>query len=102
MMQLCERTVKGGVLMSGKYCSYISATLCFLTLLPLTLAAIHWLQGPLEFLLGVHPHLPCLLSGLGVIAALFGKKGDWKFNLVLFNTLSLSLYLILITNLSIF
>ena len=79
--------------------SYISAGLLLLTMLPLTFAAIHWFPKPLELLLSVHLHLPCLLSGLGVVAALFGAKGDLRFNLVLFNVLTLSLYLIFITDL---
>ncbi|MGE6370048.1 hypothetical protein ACQKDB_13055 [Planococcus kocurii] len=61
---------------------------------------IHWFEGPLEFLLNLHLHLPNLLSGLGVVTALIGKKGDLKFNLVLFNMLSLSLYVILTAHLN--
>lgn len=92
-------TSKGGVLMNEKCLSCISAGLFLLTMIPLTLAAIHWFHGPLEFLLSLHLHLPCILSALGVVAALVGAKGDLRFHLVLFNVLSLSLYLIFSTNL---
>ncbi|MDQ0427354.1 hypothetical protein QOZ98_000179 [Planomicrobium stackebrandtii] len=77
----------------------ISAGLLLLTMLPLTLAAIHWFHTPLELLLSFHLHFPCFLSGAGIVAALIGAKGDLKFNLVLFNVLTLSLYLIFSTNL---
>lgn len=84
--------------MNEKCLSCISAGLFLLTMLPLTLAAVHWYEGPLEFLLSLHLHLPCVLSGLGIVAALIGAKGDLKFNLVLFNMLTLSLYLIFSTS----
>lgn len=87
--------------MNEKCFSCISASICLLTLLPLTLAAIHWFQGPLEFLLNVHPQLPSLLSVVGLVSALIGIKGDLKLNLVLFNFLSLSLYVILTINLNV-
>lgn len=83
----------------NKCLSCISAGLFLLTTLPLTLAAIHWFYEPLEILLSFHLHLPCVLSALGILAALTGTKGDIKFNLVLFNLLTLSLYLIFITQL---
>ncbi|ANU13135.1 hypothetical protein B481_0485 [Planococcus halocryophilus Or1] len=86
--------------MTEKCFSCISASICLLTLLPLALAAIHWFQGPLEILLNVHLYLPSLLSVLGVGAAIIGIKGDLKLNLVLFNVLSLSLYVILTINLN--
>ncbi|WP_142829968.1 hypothetical protein [Planococcus soli] len=79
--------------------SCISASMLFLTMLPLTLAAIHWFNKPLELLMSFHLHFPCFLSGFGIVAALIGAKGDMKFNLVLFNVLTLSLYLIFSTNL---
>lgn len=85
--------------MKGKCLSCISAGLFLLTMLPLTLAAIHWFYKPLEMLLSLHLHLPCVLSGLGVVAAMIGAKGELKFNLVLFNVLTLSLYLIFSTSL---
>lgn len=85
--------------MNGKCLSCISAGLLLLTILPLTLAAIHWFNKPLELLLSFNEHLPCVLSGLGIVAALIGAKGDIKFNLVLFNVLTLSLYLIFTTHL---
>ncbi|MBT2570838.1 hypothetical protein [Planococcus sp. ISL-110] len=85
--------------MYKKYFSYISAVLLLLTMLPLTLAAIHWFHEPLELLLSLHLHLPCFLSGLGVLAALIGTKGDLRFNLILLNVLTLSLYLIFLTDL---
>lgn len=87
----------GGVPMNEKCLSCISAGLFLLTMLPLTLAAIHWFHTPLEMLLSLHLHFPCVLSGLGILAALIGAKGDLKFNLVLFNVLTLSLYLIFST-----
>ena len=85
--------------MNEKCLSCISAGLFLLTMIPLTLAAIHWFQKPLELLLSFHLHLPCVLSGLEIAAAWIGAKGDLRFNLVLFNVLSLSLYLIFSTNL---
>lgn len=85
--------------MKGKWLSYISAVLFLSTMLPLMLAAIHWFHKPLEILLSLHLHLPCVLSSLGIVAAVFGAKGDLKFNLVLFNTLTLSLYIIFSTSL---
>ncbi|ANU10960.1 hypothetical protein A1A1_08109 [Planococcus antarcticus DSM 14505] len=85
--------------MYKKCFSWISAGLLLLTMLPLTLAAIHWFHKPLELLLVFHLHFPCVLSGLGVVAALIGAKGDIKFNLVLFNLLTLCLYLIFSTGL---
>ncbi|MGH2317896.1 hypothetical protein ACRC6Q_09000 [Planococcus sp. SE5232] len=85
--------------MNGKCLSCISAVLFLLTMLPLSMAAIHWFYKPLEILLSLHLHLPCVLSGLGIVAAMIGAKGDLRFNLVLFNVLTLSLYLIFSTSL---
>lgn len=85
--------------MNEKCLSCVSAVLFLLTMLPLTLAAIHWFHKPLEILLSFHLHFPCVLSSLGIVAAMIGAKGDLKFNLVLFNVLTLSLYLIFSTSL---
>lgn len=85
--------------MKRKWLSYISAVLFLSTMLPLMLAAIHWSHKPLGILMSLDLHLPCVLSSLGIVAAVFGAKGDFKFNLVLFNVLTLSLYLIFSTSL---
>lgn len=84
--------------MYKKCFSCISAFILLLTMLPLTLAAIHWFSKPLELLMSLHLHFPCFLSGVGIVAALIGAKGDMKFNLVLFNVMTLSLYLIFSNN----
>lgn len=85
--------------MYKKCFSCISAIILLLTMLPLTFAAIHWFHKPLELLLSFHLHFPCFLSGMGIVTALIGARGDMKFNLVLFNVMTLGLYLIFSSNL---
>jgi hypothetical protein len=71
-------------------------SVCFflVTIIPLGLASIHWMNAPMNILMSFNAYFPCLIGATGIVLALIGLKGDLKLYLILANSLSLGLYLI--------
>ncbi|MDN7240761.1 hypothetical protein QWY14_03120 [Planococcus sp. N028] len=80
--------------MLRNFLSFMSVFLFLLTIIPLALSSIHWLDAPLAYLLSYSIYFPCVIGAAGIVLAALGMKGELQFYLILANSLSLGLYLI--------
>jgi uncharacterized membrane protein len=82
--------------MLKNFLSFMSIFFFLVTIIPLGLASINWLESPLHVLMGFSVFIPCLIGAAGIALAIIGLKGELKLYLILANSLSLGLYLITI------
>ncbi|TWT25954.1 hypothetical protein [Planomicrobium sp. CPCC 101110] len=80
--------------MLRNFLSFMSVFFFLVTIVPLGLASIHWVNAPMNLLMSFNVYFPCLIGAAGILFALTGPKGDLKLYLILANSLSLGLYLI--------
>ncbi len=80
--------------MLRNFLSFMSVCFFLITIIPLGLASLRWLNGPMDILMSFNVYFPCLIGAAGIAFALTGSKGELKLYLILANSLSLGLYLI--------
>jgi hypothetical protein len=80
--------------MLKNFLSFLSVFFFLVTIIPLGLASINWLESPMDILMSFSVYIPCLIGAAGIAFASAGLKGELKLYLILANSLSVGLYLI--------